>query len=84
MYYEPMPAFVPAPRSVRRNMKSDQASRLRGWLPHLWVFVMPVAAVLIGYGLWFLLLPVVPAPDWLASIDFVVHQRPSNIICRWF
>ena len=37
-------------------------------MPHLWVFVMPVAAVLIGYLMWFLLLAVLRAPDWLARL----------------
>jgi hypothetical protein len=43
-------------------------SRLRSWTPHLWVLVPPLAAVLIGYGLWFLLLAVFRAPDWLARL----------------
>jgi hypothetical protein len=43
-------------------------SHLRGWTPHLWVLVPPIAAVLIGYGLWFLLLAVLRAPDWLARL----------------
>jgi hypothetical protein len=41
-------------------------------MPHLWVLVMPVAAVLITYGLWFLLLALVRAPDWLARL-FTAH-----------
>src|ERR1700686_2441644 len=53
-------------------MNSDRASRLRSWMPHLLLFVMPVAAVLIGYGLWFLLIAILRAPDWLARL-FVVH-----------
>jgi hypothetical protein len=53
-------------------MKSGRASRLRSWMPHLLVFVMPVAAVLIEYGLWFLLLAVLRAPDWLARL-FPAH-----------
>jgi hypothetical protein len=48
-------------------------SRLRSWTPHLWVFVMPVAAVFIGYGLWFLLMAALRAPDWL--VRFFPAQR---------
>jgi hypothetical protein len=60
------------------NPKGDlggtpKQSRLRSWTPHLLVFVMPVAAVLIGYGLWFLLIAVLRAPDWLARL-FTVHS----------
>jgi hypothetical protein len=59
-------------------VKGDRAatakqSRLRSWMPHLLVFVMPVAAVLIGYGLWFLLIAVLRAPDWLARL-FTPHS----------
>jgi len=59
-------------------MKSDRElmpdpSRLRSWMPHLWVFVMPVAAVLIGFLLWFLLMAVLRAPDWLARL-FSAHR----------
>jgi hypothetical protein len=54
-------------------MKADRASRLRSWMPHLLVFVMPVAAVLIGYGLWFLLIAILRAPDWLARL-FTAHS----------
>jgi hypothetical protein len=53
-------------------MKADRAPRLRSWKPHLLVFVMPVAAVLIGYGLWFLLIAILRAPDWLAQL-FTAH-----------
>ena len=38
------------------------------WMPHLWVVIVPVAAVLIAYALWFLLMVVLRAPDWLARI----------------
>ena len=48
--------------------KPTKPSRLRSWTPHLWVLVPPLAAVLIGYGLWFLLLAVLRAPDWLARL----------------
>jgi hypothetical protein len=59
-------------------MKGDREltpdlSRLRSWMPHLWVFVMPVAAVLIGYLLWFLLLAILRAPDWLARLFPAQH-----------
>jgi hypothetical protein len=40
------------------------------------VIVMPVAAVLIGYGLWFLLLAVLRTPDWLARL-FPAQRYPS-------
>jgi hypothetical protein len=61
-----------------QTSKGDRAatpeqSRLRSWLPHLLVFVMPVAAVLIGYGLWFLLIAILRAPDWLARV-FTAHS----------
>jgi len=38
------------------------------WTSHLWVLVVPVAAVLIAYALWFLLMAVLRAPDWLAHV----------------
>jgi hypothetical protein len=48
--------------------RDSTTSRRRSWTPHLWVLVPPVAAVLIGYGLWFALLAVLRAPDWLARL----------------
>jgi hypothetical protein len=57
--------------TTRHDATPDPA-RLRSWMPHLWVFVMPVAAVLIAYGLWFLLMAVLRAPDWLARL-FSAH-----------
>jgi hypothetical protein len=51
-----------------REAKPTNPSRLRSWTPHLRVLVPPIAAVLIGYGLWFLMLAVLRAPDWLARL----------------
>ena len=46
---------------------TPEPSRLRSWTPHLWVFVMPVAAVVIAYTLWFLLMAILRFPDWLGN-----------------
>jgi hypothetical protein len=43
-------------------------SRLRSWTPHLWVFIMPVAAVVITYTLYFSLMAILRLPDWLAGL----------------
>jgi hypothetical protein len=50
--------------------RDDQGrgNRLRSLAPHLWVFMPPVAAVVIGYVLWFLLMAILRAPDWLARL----------------
>lgn len=39
----------------------------RTWTPHLWVFVPPIAAVLIGYTLWtlWMILLSMKLPPWL-------------------
>jgi hypothetical protein len=46
---------------------SDRAAR-RGWRPHLWAIVVPLAAVAIAYVLWFGLMALLSLPDWLARI----------------
>jgi len=55
------------------NGRPSTPSRLRSWTPHLLVFVMPVAAVVIAYGLWFVLMTILRFPDWLASL-FSAHR----------
>jgi hypothetical protein len=40
----------------------------RSWMPHLWVLVVPIAAVIVAYALWFLLIAILRLPDWLARI----------------
>jgi hypothetical protein len=40
----------------------------RGWTPHLWAIVVPFAAVVIAYVLWFSLMAVLSLPDWLARM----------------
>jgi hypothetical protein len=45
--------------------------RIRSWTPHLWVLVPPVAAVVIGYVLWTLLMMVLRLPElppWLSRL----------------
>jgi hypothetical protein len=44
----------------------DAARPNRGWTPHLWALVVPLAAVLIAYVLWFALMALLSLPDWLA------------------
>lgn len=43
-------------------------SERRHWTGHLWVLVPPVAAVIIGYVLWTVLMIVLRFPDWLANL----------------
>jgi hypothetical protein len=50
------------------NGPQSNQSRLRSWTPHLWVFVMPVAAVVIAYTLYFSLMAILRLPDWLAGL----------------
>jgi hypothetical protein len=40
----------------------------RRWTPHLWALVVPLAAVVIAYILWFALRAVLSLPDWLARM----------------
>ena len=42
----------------------------RSWMPHLWVIVPPIAAVVIGYGLWTLLMMILSLklPPWLSRL----------------
>ena len=40
----------------------------RGWTSHLWAIVVPLAAVVIAYVLWFALMAVLSLPDWLARM----------------
>ena len=40
----------------------------RGWTPHLWALVVPLAAVVIAYILWFGLMAILSLPDWLARL----------------
>jgi len=48
----------------------NQSTVDRTWTPHLWVFVPPVAAVVIGYVLWWLLMIVLSLklPPWLQRL----------------
>lgn len=51
--------------------RATNPSRLRSWMPHLWVVVPPVAAVVIGYALWTLLMVVLRLPElppWLSRL----------------
>ena len=38
------------------------------WTPHLWALVVPLAAVVIAYVLWFALMALLSLPDWLARM----------------
>jgi hypothetical protein len=49
---DPTPAALPSPR----------------WMPHIWVLIVPVVAVIIAYALWFLLIAVLSLPDWLVRV----------------
>jgi hypothetical protein len=44
------------------------ARQKRGWTPHLWALVVPLAAVVIAYVLWFGLMALLSLPDWLARL----------------
>ena len=52
-------------------MPDDDSKRTvpdRGWTPHLWAIVVPLAAVVIAYFLWFGLMAILSLPDWLARM----------------
>jgi hypothetical protein len=38
------------------------------WSPHLWVVIVPFAAIAIAYVLWFALMALLSLPDWLARL----------------
>ncbi|HEY7170594.1 MAG TPA: hypothetical protein VH417_07085 [Vicinamibacterales bacterium] len=40
----------------------------RGWTPHLWALVVPLAAVMVAYVLYFALMAILSLPDWLARM----------------
>jgi hypothetical protein len=54
---------------VTSDKQSDQGIRPdRRWTPHLWALVVPLAAVVIAFVLWFGLMAILSLPDWLARM----------------
>jgi len=47
----------------------------RSWRPHLWVFVPPIAAVVIGYSLWELMMVILQLPNLPPWISQLLHRH---------